>query len=254
MAFKIVFDTKEEVPADLVTNAKEDGGKFVIDTLPEGWQAAADVGGLTSALQKERDTAKTREKVLSAFGDITPTQAKDALKRLEAISKDDPEGKVKAAIAEREAQLIQTHETAIGEVIKDRDFWRNQSINSSIDSLTDAAIAEHKGNLTLLRPVVRKYIKAEVTDGKLVHSIVDDNGIARIGGTKDGAAVPMTASQLVKELKNRPDLAPAFGASGQSGGGTNGSVIPGTTASQLASMTPSARLQHLRQNGGSVKQ
>lgn len=245
MGFKIVFDTMAEVPDGLKTVAKDVNGVAEITALPSGWEIG-DLTGLTTALNKERDRASKAESVLRGFGEISPTQAKDALKRLAELAKDDPDGKIKTAVAEREARMLEAHQQEMGNLSKDRDYWRNLTVNSLLDRETDAAIEAHKGNKTLLRPLVRSMLKANEENGKIRVVVVDENGIPRVGGAQNGQAVDMTPAQWVGELRKREDLAPAFAASGASGTGAVPPTGSGKPGSGLENMNPSERLRHLR--------
>ncbi len=62
MAFRIVADKSEELPEGLRAQAKQVDGKFVVDSLPEGWEIG-DTVGLRKFLSEERDGKESRREV-----------------------------------------------------------------------------------------------------------------------------------------------------------------------------------------------
>ena len=84
MAFRIVADKSEELPEGLRAQAKQVDGKFVVDSLPEGWEIG-DTVGLRKFLSEERTARKAAEKSLQAYEGIEDAAAaREALSQLKA--------------------------------------------------------------------------------------------------------------------------------------------------------------------------
>ncbi len=85
-----------------------------------------------------------------------------------------------------------------------------------IDGDAARALAEHKGNVTVLMPHIKNATKVIKTDeGKYVAVVVKPDGSPRVGA--DGGYVPV--SKLVEELKANKDFAGNFAGNQNTGGG-----------------------------------
>lgn len=227
MALKAML-TKEEhssLPDSLKGEYKlaDDGSGYVLDVIGVQGLNLENVSGLKSALEKERQSLREAETRLKAFGDLDPTKSREALSKLEEMANWDPDQKIKEGIAERERQLIQRHEEALGLANGRGDGYKKQLEELLIDNAARDALVNAGGNPTLLLPHLRSSIRMRDVDGKLMAEVFNpETKAARVGGSHGEA---MSIEQLVGELKQNPAFAGCFEGTGSTGtGAVNGST------------------------------
>lgn len=100
-----------------------------------------------------------------------------------------------------------------------------------VDSEVTKAVAEAKGNLTLLTPVLKQRIKVVDNDGKFVVKVNEQNGDPMVNAKGESVSI----SELVESLKKNEAYAGAFDSSGLSGGGAkpNGDESGGANDDKL---------------------
>lgn len=234
MPFRIVADKADELPEGLRAQAKQVDGKFVVESLPEGWEVG-DTVGLRLRLSEERTARKDAEKALAAFEGIEDAAAaREALQQLKAGAlkgskeidefRKQLEAKVAADLAKKDATL---------------GSLQGQLREQLVESAAQKAIAEAGGNLKLLLPVVRSAVKAEVqADGRLSVVLVDEAGKEMVSKVA-GATGPMSISEFVSTLRESSDYKAAFAGSGTGGSGATHSTAgavraanPGSTSAR----------------------
>lgn len=155
----------------------ERDGKFLLDADFE------DVGGLKSALEKERTTRANTEKALAdirkALGDTDPVKARDALKKLQDLEEKGliDQGKFEELLRARTERLAADYDAKL----KERD-----------DKLTAA-------EKRLAELVIDNELRAVATTKKVRASAVDDflRRGREVYKLKDGKAVPLAADGSV---------------------------------------------------------
>lgn len=222
MALKAILEKIEDAPEALREHYTEQDGKFVLAVDPVGGFALEDVGGLKTALGKERTQREKLERDVVRFKDIDPDKAREALSKLQELGDLDPTKEAdRIANTKFEAaksQLLEKHNQELGQ----RDD-RIGKLTGSLDKLVrqaaaTAALAEAKGSVDLLLPHVLASTRVKETDaGEFVLEVVDPNGNVRIGNAK---GEPMSIKDLVAEMRRSDTFARAFEGSGQSGSGT----------------------------------
>jgi hypothetical protein len=89
--------------------------------------------------------------------------------------------------------------------------------NQLVTNTATAAITKAGGNVKVLLPhVLRQMRMKKDAAGNYLNEIVNDQGQPRVG---DNQGAPMTADQLVEEMKGLEDFAGCFKGSGASGSG-----------------------------------
>lgn len=224
MALKAIIDKIEDAPEALRDHyqpgtADVGGeGKFVLKVEPVGGWSLEDVGGLKSALGKERNDRAELEKTVVKFKDLDPEKARAALAELEEYKKIDPTKEADKIVSTKfeaaKAQLLETHNTEISA----RDT-RIKGLTDTVDNLTrkaaaTAAIAGAKGSVDLLLPHVLNNSRTVEKDGKWVVEIVKD-GVVQIDGKGD----PITIEAFVGQMRETEAFARAFDGEGHTGGG-----------------------------------
>jgi hypothetical protein len=210
--FNHALDTLDNVPEHfrgLYTKA-EGGNGFAIH--PE---FAGHISGLSSALDKERKNAKTASAGLTAWKALGETPEAVAQTITELKDQLAKKGDGAANFEKLKADLEKGHSAVLGE--KDKSIGRMQeSLNRYlIDNAATAAIAEAKGAIPLLLPIIRTAVKVVEENGEYIVRVLDKDGDAR----GNGSGGFMTIKDYVAELKNSKDYGRAFEASGQTGGG-----------------------------------
>lgn len=199
---------------------KQDDGKYKLDA-----EGIEDVTGLKSALASERELKRKAEKQLKAFADAgieDPAAAAEAIAKVEELSSLDPEKEADKIAAEKvkaqSEQLIAKHKEELGKKDEEAKNLRTQLEKHLIDAEATGAIAEAKGAVSLLLPIVRDQTRLRQSDnGEFSVEVLDATGTPRIGDT---AGKPMTIVQLVAEMKASESYGRAFDGTGASGSGS----------------------------------
>src|SRR5690606_22284973 len=100
------------------------------------------VSGLKSALGKTQEEAKTLKQRMTAFADLDPDAAREAMTKLEELRNAIPEDKVKDRIASLETQLKTKHEKEAKALREQADRLRSQLDHRVRRADALAAIAE----------------------------------------------------------------------------------------------------------------
>lgn len=254
------FVTDLEVVAEDLRGdyAEVDGGfqlKVLSGFVPK--DKVEDVTGLKSALHKERENArnaarKARE-LEDQFGGFDPDELTQL--REEKAKAEEDRAKKAGEWDKLKLQMVTQHDQISAE--KDKAFadlkkaYDTQLINSEVVT----AISAEKGNVTLLSPHVRKYVKIVQDDsGQFIRQVVDDAGNPRV----DGNGNFLKVHDLVKEMREQDTFASAFIGAQSSGGGTppGGGKGDGTggkggipSGTKRGSMTPRQKVDFIRAHG-----
>lgn len=222
MTIKAIVETTDGMDEFLASlyEPMDDGG-YRLRVEPANGYELQNVGGLKSALEKERGRAEKLERQMKRYADLDPDKAREALAKWEELAQIDPAKEADRIAHEKvQAATKQLHEKAQNE-IKAREDRITQLVSVLQETLIDreatAALAEAKGSVDLLLPHVQRYTRVrEADNGRFTVEIVDGEGNARI---KDSSGAPMTIKDLVAEMRNSDKFGRAFEASGQSGAG-----------------------------------
>lgn len=197
---------------------KQDDGTYILAAL-QGMVSAdkvEDVGGLKSALEKERAAAREsgkKFKTLSEkFANIDPDKYQEMLDaeaahaEAEATKKGEWE-KLKGQMNEKHLEDLAAKDKVIASL-------RNELERHLVDAAVVSAISGADGNVELLRPHVKQMVKLiEQENGEFAPQVVDAAGTRRVNGSGD----PLTIKDLVSEMRDQDVYAGAFKGSGQSG-------------------------------------
>lgn len=224
---------------------KESNGKFVLDV--EGYD---DPTALKSALQKEREAARTYEKQVKAWGALGKTP-EEIQQLLEAHQKAEENKALKGGEWEKLKEQMQSQQA------KERDVWtaEKQAMQSAIDrNLIDAqaaqAITRRKGSTILLLPHIKAQTRVVQDGGEYTVRVVDKAGNPRVNGKGDYLAI----DDLVDEMYQSDEFSRAFEATGITGGGAAGNHgsngnIKTISAEALEKMRPAERAKFFASGG-----
>ena len=225
-----------------------EGEGFLLNvTAINGW-GLEDIGGLKSALSKEKTNAAAgskRIKELEAqFKDIDPVRAREALGKMEELEKWDPEEKAAEAKKAFEVSLTEKfgkdkdsltkkHTDDLTALQGKYDVVAVQLKESIVDAEATRAITAAGGSIELLGPLVKQRVKMVLQDdGTFKPAIMDAEGNPTFS-TRSGSTDWMTIAELVDGLKADKVYGGAFGGSGATGSGAgagnSGSGISGSS-------------------------
>lgn len=252
MAMKAIIDA--EAHAALAENLRseyvEKDGKFVLDVTPVDGLELSDVGGLRSALTKERENVRKAQALIEKFGEITPDQAREALAELEKFRGSDPDKKAEELAEVKVKQVSDKLTAEKAKVEKELADTVKQLEAVLITDAATRAILDAEGEPTLLLPHVERATRLRrLDDGKRIVEVLDDDGNVRLS-TKSGSTDAMSLGEFVSSLKENDKFAPAFKGSGASGSGAGGDRKPGSAASgngRLMDLPPAERIKAFRQ-------
>ena len=236
MALKAIVNKEEHdgFGADVQTHYTPDSDNadlFRLGVTPVEGIELAPVANLRSALQKERSSAASLKKSLSAFDGITAAQANTAIAELESLKASGGTNQTRDEIrSELETSYLKKFDT--DKETLTRKFTSDiESKDGTIGTLTRqlekhlienaslSAITEADGSPDLLLPLISQRAKVITLDnGNLGIRILGDDGIERLS-PKAGSTDPMSIVEFVGELKADSKFGRAFKASGTSGSG-----------------------------------
>jgi len=197
MTLPATVDRLEDLPEAVRDHyvATEDG-RFRLDA-----EGVEDVGGLKSALEKERTARKALKAELAARGE-------------EAEEFERGEGEHAPAVAEEPA-------FDAGNDVEPGPDPRLAILESRlIDAEARAALQASRGVPELLLPVLRDRLTVtDDGDGGLTVRVVDEAGVPRRVEATDEAGAFMSVVDLVESLRADPAFGRAFEGSGKGGSG-----------------------------------
>jgi len=222
MSLKPFVESLEGVTEELRGEYVEAEGGYQLKILA-GYvakDAVEDVSGLKSALQKEREAARTAARrareLEDQFGGFDPEEL-NTLRTEKA--KADEDRKVKAGewellkkqMNEKQAAELESRDAKISKLKKAYD-------DQLIESEVVTAISAAKGNAMLLKPHVSKNVKVvqDENTGAFNVQVVDDAGNPRV----DGNGKFLKVSDYVNEMRENDIFAGAFIGTQSSGGAT----------------------------------
>ena len=231
MALKPFVGSEAEVPEAMKEHYSldEDSGNYRLNVEPvDGW-SLENVAGLKSTLGKLKERSTAAETALQPFSALERDagELSTALSELNALREaQGNESEQVSALRQSMENLRQQSrselEKAVAPLQVKLDARTNQLKEATITAELRKAIVDQGGNPTLLVPAMLPSVRAEETDdGRIQAVVVDSEGTARVTGAD---LAPMQFTDLVSEVKERPEFAPAFSANGASGGGTNSTV------------------------------
>jgi|TARA_Y100000310_G_scaffold255696_1_gene263237 hypothetical protein len=231
MALKPFVGSEEGIPEALREHYSldEDTGSYRLNVEQvDGW-ALENVSGLKSTLGKLKERSQAAEAALQPYAAIERdageiTSALQELNQLREAQGDESEqvNALKQGMENLRQQSRNEIEKAVAPLQAKLEARTGQLKEATITSELRKAIVDQGGNPTLLVPAMLPSVRAEESDDGRIHPVVvDSEGTARVTGAD---LAPMSFQDLVSEVKDRPEYAPAFSANGASGGGTNSTV------------------------------
>lgn len=178
------------------------------------------VTGLKASLSEEREKAKKLEARMTALADLDPDKARDAISKVEKMSKWTPEEKVQEQIKAHVAQIEAKYQAEL-KAKSDREGKLDSAVRRLVVDSEVQRVLAGKGSAKLLLPAIRDRIRVDEKDGDFRPVVLDEKGNPRIT-MKSGSSDPMGIEEFVMGLKTDPELAHAFYGSGHSGTGASG--------------------------------
>lgn len=211
-------------------------GKFRLDA-----EGVEDVSGLKSALAKEK---KRRQDLESQVPDgFNPDEYKQMKADREKLEREQLEAK--GRWDQLEKQLVGKYEQRLTDAQKEKDGVQNAMERYLIDAAAASELAKHSDTPKLLMPHIKSVMKVVQEDGQYHARVIDPtSGTVRVSPKGQGST-PMDLSELIDEMKQSKDYAPAFRGTGSSGSGATRSVAGGGNSKTIAAGDDSAFLANL---------
>lgn len=206
-----------------------DGEHYELDVSPTEVEiggkkrtyALEDVGGLKSALQKERTDNQAKDTKLKDYEGLDPKAAREAIKRLKEISEDPTtDEKVKVKVDSMIKQISEKHAGEIKTYADSNSLLEREIETLLVDNAIAGALQKHKlvdGGAELITPKLKQQVKVVKLDGgRRAARVIDENGQERVS-MKKGNNGPMDIDELV-ELTSKSKIGKVvFAGSGASG-------------------------------------
>lgn len=230
---KAVLDTLDGLP-DAQKELYDEGtdGKFHLQA-----EGVEDVGGLKSALEKERRGRKEAEAKLKKTGDIDPDEYERL--RTESEERSEKEGDVEKKLTTAQKRFDREKAELEAKVLA-----RDNKIHQLVaENVAKDAIEAADGKPKVLLPHVLAKTKVVEEDGDFIAIVLDEKGNERPAKSGDKR---FSLSDLVLELKADDEFAGAFNGTGASGSGapqvtTRGSRAPAQSREEAQSVEQQKR-------------
>lgn len=259
---KAVLSTKEEldqIPENLRELYVEKEGKWYLDV--ENIEEMPQVGGLKSALQKEREARdkaiRDQKDLIKKFEGVDPEQAREAMKKLHDLEDQKliDAGKIEEVVAQRTERLKADHQqqvTKFQQELTDRDKQiiegKNRLARLMVEAGITRAVTSKAGQVLGIVPQAL----ADIARRALEVFQMDEKTQQMIPRKADGSIIygkdptqPMTMEEWLPTLKS--DCPHYFKESSGSGGGNDaGGGVP---KKERSKMTPAEKAQFIGKYG-----
>lgn len=230
MPLKAVVSELESVPEAARALYVERDGVHVLDveaveTGGKRW-SLEEVGGLKSALQRERGERERLAKTVAEFGDLTPAKAREALEQVKRFSELDPSKELDEKIAAHRRELEERYEKkrrAEIEPLTARLAKRESQLEKTLKSGAIRAALLEKGalpeDLDYLEFHTSRHVEMQEQDEQYVPRVVGSNGSPLIS-MKVGSVDAMGIDELI-DFEIRPKYQRHFLGENASGSGSS---------------------------------
>lgn len=195
---------------------KEKDGDYVLDV--DGAEGEDDIQGLKKALAEEREAAKKAQRALKAAQDASAGIDKEKYEELvEKERKAEEAAALKAGEFEKlKEQMLAKHKEALEAKDNEIARYRSRVEDLTVEAAVVAEVSKAGGNVELLRPHVRSFVKL---DPDTLDMVVLDND--KSTPKVDAEGKPAKLESLISEMRKSDTFASAFKATEQSGGGSD---------------------------------
>lgn len=257
MALKATVDKLEDVPEAIREDYEEKDGKFHLKGFVPA-DKVENVDGLKSALRKERENVKEREKALAKLQetlgeDFDPEEYK-TLKQQRA-EQEAQNAEKKGEWEKLRNQMTEGHTKELDKRKKREDHLVQTLTVERIDKEAAMVCNELKGNATLLMPHIRAKTKLIEEEGAFHVRILDEQGNPRVNAEGKFLGI----RDLVSEMRGQDVFAGAFAGTGNSGGGASGNQgdggggggggKPPKTGLKRSTMNPVDKVAFIKEHG-----
>jgi len=240
ITYRIVADSADELAEPLRKVAKQDGGKYVIDALPDGF-GIEDVRGLKTTVQKlrgEADDAKSMAKVFVEAG-LSPEKAKHAA---EALAKMEAGQLKSTADIDSWKQTVEQKFQAESQKLSERLAKRTERLRNELVRGKLAPIIAAKGgseSMDAILTLAERNIRVEEdAEGNLVPVVVGSDGKTAAVTKKVGSMDPMGFDELIDMMRESPQTKGLFRVHATGGSGATsqrgGSAPAGNSGQKLS--------------------
>lgn len=247
----ITFSKKEDIPSELHSIIKEEGGAFKIDVAPK--ESLTEFRDNNIELSKERDDLKNKVEALETIVGEDPTKFADDYKKLVEINQKVADGKLKATddiskeVETRFAAVRTELESKIAALTKAKQEAEDKNTSLVTErnttmvetAIREAALSEQAGmNPAALVDIIGRGSKVfEVNENKQVVAV--ENGTVVYGA--DGVK-PMTPLEWIEQLKqDAPYLAKP--SNGGDAGGSGKQEYAGLSQEEFNKLSSSEKLK-----------
>ncbi len=185
------------------------------------------VGGLKNKNSELLSEVKKLKAFKSELGDDFDPEEYQTLRKAKQKAEED-RAKAEGNWEKLKNSLVEQHQKEVQSLQGKLSQQQTAVETYLIDAQVKAALSDAGANVHLMENIVKNSVRAVAENGAYKVVVVDEKGDPRIGSS-DGSF--MTIPQLVKELSERSEFAPAFsgtGATGTGSGGQRGKVGSGT--------------------------
>lgn len=184
---------------------------------------AEQTAGLKANREEIAKEAKTAKAKLAAYDGVDPEKYRQLVAAAEEAER--KKATAEGDFKQLEAQLVKKYETEIEKERTVSTRYRSAVERHLIDAAAASELAKYSDTPRLLLPHIRSRMKVVEQDGEFHARIVDDQGNVKIG--KGQGSTPMTLPELIEEMRQDQEFAPAFRGSGSSGGGATKAAAGG---------------------------
>jgi len=257
MPITITADKSDELPEGLRPTAKENGGKFVVDAIPEGW-GIDNVAATRGKLTRYEQDLKRRDERLKAFAkdDKGTLYEPDEFQSLVAEHRTLKESQGKAPnVDELRKQIAADAEARYGKKLTEAEKraieLERELDNTTLNAEINALVAEMRpkdGKADVARLLLQQALGIDKADGKRAARVRSADGKDwQPGAGPDGYLTPKDYAMNVLRIKHA-DMFQGDGQSGAgagpSGGGAGGRRVLRLSRADLKGQAGKVMAQH----------
>ena len=224
MALKAQINAEEHgtLAENLQTEYAEKDGKFTLSVTAVDGYDLQNIGALTNALEQERENVRGLNSKVTAFADLDPGKAREALQVVADLKSGKLKDEHQAAFNTQVEELVNKHTEELSTKDKAIGTIRGQLQREMIEARAAVLMSEKEvgGNPALLMPHVLREAKMEEDGDTFRVSVVDPStGRERMSLDGERAGKPMNLRELLLDMKKRDQLQGGFAAPNASGTG-----------------------------------
>jgi hypothetical protein len=202
--------------------------------------------GLVSALDKERERAKTAERRARELEDQHHGMTEEEKKELETLRTARAEAEERRRRQEGEfdkwrEEIAEKHSAETKGLAEENVSLKGMIKEKEVSLQIESAMNEFGGRAQILEPLIRRYVKSEIDENGVSIAVTDAEGTRMLNG--EGA--PLSIRDYVERMSTDKEFGDLFKSNIKSGGGSDGDATKPGGESDSGTPQDAKRMEEL---------